>query len=1123
MGCQREFTLSTGSDIFDTPARGIEPLPCVSTASLFVASNAVSTELNSEIAPGPIASFQIRYLLGEGGMGVVYCAEQENPKRLVALKVLKAQRAGPDALRRFKREAEVLGRLQHRGIAQIYAAGEANNGGSKMPFMAMELIDGLPMTAYAAKEKLSSRQRLELLLKVCAAIQYAHEHGVIHRDLKPSNILVDSQGEPKVLDFGLSLALQVEDRLESVLTQPGQLLGTLAYMSPEQVTSAGKVDVRADIYSLGIIAYELLTGRRPYTPPIDKPLEAMHMICMSEISPLSSIDQQFRGDIDTIVGKALDKVSARRYATVEEFSNDIRCYLTDNPIQARRPSMAYRSRKFVRRHRSLVGTVAGIILTLTVGIIATARQAIIAKANARDAEMRLTDSMMAQADALLLSARVPEARAIYNTAWNRLESFGEPTLPAELGVWEADVRQKRAIREWQSESTGMVGAVVFLPDGLGAISGGNDGMVRVWDLVTGAERFRIDHKGTIVGVAVSHDGVIAASTAVGGKLKVWETATGAELLSTQLPGAVPLVFSADDKYLVAGTHIWPVGSKGEPYRFIDGEGFHAGAISREGVLATGGMKEVKLWKIPSGEFLRSYPREENQAYCLAFSPDGQQLISRESQQLVVTRVSDGVRLSAIQKRVGRHFEFVGPHQIASVFAGQISIFDPALETVQLSIAAKGVQQFAVSSDQKILLQGDEGGKLSLWYLGASLERQDFVGHTRDVRFAVVGRSGELAFSVARDNTARVWDVASGIELYRFECDTGLNCIAMSPDGRLVFGGMGIGPMVVWDLETLEHRQFAYDDKASIQQIVVLKDWHTMVVGRSPAELDVWDLRQNKVIQTIKLSEATLTGLVELPNGAILATDIEGRVYRLDSLKAPVRTLQAVQGGPTIVAAQGRESFAYEENLRPGIRIGNSETGKARAVLLGHSAQVVGISPLANDRMLASVAKDASLRVWDMQRGVEVRRLDDVPSSSLCMDGTEDHRILVTGGGEGSVRAWKFGRPELERKISAEANLAFGKAQHGAVDGDALLVIARWWEFCGADRLAAEGFRRSRSLGGKVPSLALARCHARLNEFAAAYAELRTALAGRTDLTLTEKLWLKFLEEKTREGAAVLPK
>src|SRR5262249_41988983 len=284
--------------------------------------------------------------LGRGGMGVVYLAEQQNPSRLVALKVIAAGLTVGDALRRFEHEAQVLARLKHPGIAQVFEAGTGDTGDGVRPYFVMELIEGQSLTDYARARALPTRQRLELFVKVCAAVQHAHQKGVIHRDLKPGNILVDEAGRPRVLDFGVA-RLTGPGPGDTHATAVGQLVGTLPYMSPEQVAAdPDALDTRSDVYTLGVILYQLLTGRLPYEVAGKPAREAARVITEREPARLGSVDKALRGDLETVVARALEKDRERRYSSADALADDVERYLRGDPILARPASALYQLKKF---------------------------------------------------------------------------------------------------------------------------------------------------------------------------------------------------------------------------------------------------------------------------------------------------------------------------------------------------------------------------------------------------------------------------------------------------------------------------------------------------------------------------------------------------------------------------------------------------------------------------------------------------------------------------------------------------------------------------------------------------------------------------------------------------------
>lgn len=341
---------------------------------------------DDEDLPKMIGPYRVVRRLGAGGMGIVYLAEQEQPRRPVAVKVLRPGAISSQAMRRFELEAQVLGQLHHPGIAHIYEARTAGAGPDRLSYFAMEYVDGVPLSAYAQKLKLGTRACLELMAVVCDAVHHAHQKGVIHRDLKPGNILIDATGQPKILDFGVARATDADVQTVTLQTDVGQLVGTIPYMSPEQVTGVSRdIDVRSDVYALGVLMFELLAGRLPHDIRERTIPEAARIIREEEPAALSSINPQFRGDVATIVAKALEKEKDRRYGSASELAADVRRYLRDEPIAARPASTTYQLRKFARRNRALVGGACATFMAVLAGLAVSLALYLQAE-NARDAE-----------------------------------------------------------------------------------------------------------------------------------------------------------------------------------------------------------------------------------------------------------------------------------------------------------------------------------------------------------------------------------------------------------------------------------------------------------------------------------------------------------------------------------------------------------------------------------------------------------------------------------------------------------------------------------------------------------------------------------------------------------------
>ena len=350
--------------------------------------------------PQSIGHFRILEVIGEGGMGIVYKAEQRQPvRRVVALKVIKLGMDTKEVIARFDAERQALALMTHPNIARVLDAGVTETG---RPFVAMEYVPGVPLTDYCEQAKLTTRQRLKLFIPICHAIQHAHQKGIIHRDLKPSNILVtmvEGKPAPKVIDFGIAKAINHNLTQQTLFTQTGALIGTPEYMSPEQAMTSGlDVDTRTDVYSLGVILYELLSGSLPFDtkelrsaglegiarmiretePP--KPSTKLYTIDAKGAADIAarhrtdtrSLRRELSGDLDWITLRAMEKDRTRRYDSAEALADDLKRHLENEPVRAGPPTARYRLGKFLRKHRVAVAAGGLVAIALVLGLIGTA-------------------------------------------------------------------------------------------------------------------------------------------------------------------------------------------------------------------------------------------------------------------------------------------------------------------------------------------------------------------------------------------------------------------------------------------------------------------------------------------------------------------------------------------------------------------------------------------------------------------------------------------------------------------------------------------------------------------------------------------------------------------------------
>ncbi len=630
-----------------------------------------------------IGLYKLLQQIGEGGCGVVYRAEQETPiRRQVALKVIKFGMDIQQVVARFEAERQTLALMNHPNIARVLDAGATATG---RPYFVMELVYGIKITEFCDQNLLTTRQRLEMVVEVCQAVQHAHQKGIIHRDLKPSNILV-TVGEgvpmPKVIDFGIAKATRGSLTDQTLFTVFGQFMGTPAYMSPEQAGLTGlDVDTRSDIYSLGVLLYELLAGSTPFdtkemaasgvdamckTIREQEPVrpstrlaalkgEALTTTSQCRSSEAPKLIHQLKGDLDWIVMKCLEKDRTRRYETANELAADLKRHLNNEPVFARPPGTAYRLQKAWQRNKLAFTMAAVMAVTLIAGITVSSWQAIEA-GRARNAERaqrlaaqterdqaqaarnRAEEAQQAERQARLAvdAEKVQADRFLYVANMNLIQqdwdqnnferlrqlledTQGSPYCGFEWYYWQ---RQAHLALETLRGHLHYVTSVAFSPDGQRIVTGSRDGMVKVWEVPGGRELQTLrGHTQSVASVAFSPDGERIVSASSDMTARVWEAASGKELF--QINGG---------KDWISSVAFFPDGQR----------------------IVTGSSDmTAKVWEVPGGKELLTLKGHDNIINSVAISPDGQRIATGSADATAkVWNAANGMELQAFRGHDG---------------------------------------------------------------------------------------------------------------------------------------------------------------------------------------------------------------------------------------------------------------------------------------------------------------------------------------------------------------------------------------------------------------------------------------------------------------------------------------
>jgi len=927
-----------------------------------------------------IGRYKLLEEIGEGGFGVVFLAEQSAPvRRKVALKVLKAGMDTRHVVARFEAERQALALMDHPNIAKVFDGGVTPAG---RPYFVMELVKGVPITDFCDKNHLSPRQRLELFLSVCQAVQHAHQKGIIHRDLKPSNILVvmhDVTPVVKVIDFGVAKALGQELTEKTLFTGFAQMVGTPLYMSPEQAGQSGlDVDTRSDIYSLGVLLYELLTGTTPFIkerfkqagydeirriireeePPkpstrLSQSTESLAEVSAQRQTEPAKLSKLVRGELDWIVMKALEKDRNRRYETAAGLAADVRRYLADEPVQACPPSAGYRLRKFVRRNRGPVLAVSLLILALVGGVVGTTWgmvRATDAEAGLAANNVTITAEQKHTKDALGREQRAKDD-LIQMLYYQRVGAAAYARDRSRNGLAEELLEQCRELRGWEWH---YVKRLPFSPI------------------------LKLPHDDVVSGVAWSADGRLLASGSLNGSVKVWDARTGD--LRFPLPalkwGARHVAFSPDSR-----------------------------------LLATGGEDDwVKLWDIsrpdrPPDRWLRRFSTGPRGLLALAFSPDGRHLAAADRDRKVRCWDVEGdseVRLpDDLMVIRGLAFTPNGKQIVTANTDGVVKVWDLAARRTVATVPANPLAvgyRAAFSRDGRLVAIGCEDGNIKIVKTDEPPEAvRTLEAHTNEIADLAFSANGERLASSGNDLIVKVWDVRTGQEVFSLDkIERRVNGLAFSPDGHRLAMGSADGTVRILDGTPLDGPVTAHDAGQALPPLeghghVVVglaysPDSRWVVSASQDGTAKVWDAHSGREVVTFRGHRLGLTRV---------AWSHDGRWVASASWDGTVRVWDPATG---------------EEALPP---------------LDAKAGPVYGLAfaPARHGRALATAHHDGTVRVWDAASG---RQICIAPAHTVPVLGVtfspDGKRVLSTGGGDNKVWDWQADPPKLERTLGVAKNI-----------------------------------------------------------------------------------------------------
>ena len=1020
-----------------------------------------------------IGPYRLVREIGRGGMSVVYLAERADDayRKQAAVKLVWPALMTGEIERRFRQERRILAKLDHPNIARLLDGGVTGDG---WQYVVMEYVEGEPITEWSDARKLSTTGRLRLFQQICAAVQYAHDNLIVHRDLKPNNILVSGDGTVKLLDFGIAKLLDPE--LLGIEDAPPSRTGVQAmtpeYASPEQARGDA-ITTASDVYSLGVVLYELLTGHRPYRIKSRMPHEAAQVIGEEEPPPPSAVisrtveltsddgeirvtrspeqisetregkpehlHARLRGDLDAIVLKALRKEPLHRYRSASEFSRDIGRHLSGKPVTARKGTLIYLTTRFVRRHKT--GVVAAVLLFLAAcGAFGYyVRQANAANALARKQLRLLYIADVRQAGQDLIDGNLGRARELVEKYWPDFNSKPDDDWRGfEWSyLWKALHTEQATLRHSTT-----VDGLVITPDGKKLLIGSESGKIELWDAVANRmERVFADLREPVRGFALSQDGKRLAAGGAGGLTRVWDVASGGMLFEKRGHGEAEI---------------------------------SAVALSADGaLLATGGRDAAtRLWKVDTGELLRDFPFKGKWVRTVQFSPDGRMLA-------------------------------VGGTGDPALWLWDLKTFQPA---ATLRGSPRDPLHLLFSPDGKTLAAATRDGVVRLWDVAGRNLLRSYAGHQGLAWSVAFSPDGKLLASAGEDRTLRFRDRETGREVAvvncEFEigtvlfspdnssttvfCTSGdstksydlkeleapsviphpasgdINSVAISPNGAFVAAVDALGTLMLLDAATGKPFLVASNPGYQLQSVNFSPDGKWIAIAGSlngrEAIAELRDVATGQIAASLKGHARHVTCAAFSPDGKTLATGSEDRLIKLWDADTgqerltiqghtdSVRTIAFSPDGSRLVS-QGLGNLARVWDVKTGaqllelesqsaarfspdgnliatgsanhyVKLRDASTGRELRSLRGHSGSPRALAFSPDGKRLASASEDQTIRLWDIETGLELLALKGHTGRVSSLAFSRDGRLLVSGGKDGSVRLWRTAREEAVQTKSA---------------------------------------------------------------------------------------------------------
>jgi WD40 repeat protein/tRNA A-37 threonylcarbamoyl transferase component Bud32 len=1021
---------------------------------------AVSSAPRLEVGPIPltrVANYELLKEIGRGGMGVVFKARDVRLNRIVALKMIRGGTlANSDERQRFEKEAAAAAQLQHPNIVALYEVSPFD----QQPFLSMEYIGGTSLAERLSLGPLSGRRAAEYLELTARAVHYAHTRGIVHRDLKPANVLLDENDQPKVTDFGLAKQMETD----SDQTRTGAILGTPSYMSPEQAAGSKSIGPASDVYSLGAVLYELITGKPPFCG--ETPLKTLNLVAEQDPIPPRMLTPSVDRDLETICLKCLEKSPQRRYASAESLADDLHLYLSGEPITARRVSRIWRVVKWCRRNPAWTLASAVCIASLLAFLFFSwfvayeekdLREEAV-KAN-QLAEVRLKTmrhllylSEMRQAQQALRRADLDGGVRILDR-WLPKEGL------SDLRDWEwYFLKDRGEARLAFGSHAGQAFAVDYRSDGKQLASAGGDinkpGEIKIWEVRTGKLlRILAGHTNAITSLAYHPDKPILASASYDKTIKLWNLDTGNVIVTLRghTNNVYHVAFSPKGDRVASASHdlsvrVWDYehypSDPDKSMRIFNGhdlpvtsvefhpDGQFLGSGSSDRPVKLGGRdRTIKIWNLATGQIEKSLEGHAGDVESLVYSTDGK------------TLVSGGGRGNQ---------------------RGELIFWDA--DTGKIRVKHFGLSDrivhVSISRDGKIAAAGADG-ILRIWNQAASSEALSFRADPQAVNGVAFAPDGHSLASAGRSGRVSLWNSSAGSETLTLAAPGAMKTVAFNPKGPfLAAAGAPLGDVYVWNLDDPEQPIVFKGHKGGISTVSFSPDGNYLASGGDDHTVRIVDFRDpEKPAIVLQGHPALVHALAYRPDGKLIASAGEDDSIRLHDpvtgqlikeLAGDADGIRGHKNGILCLAFSPDGRWLASGSWDRTIRLWDLKEDKSYK-LEGHTGPINALAfsrlDKNEDLSLASASGDKSIRVWNVAKREVSFKLEGTPGEVQSLAYHPDGRRIVSIGTDRLIRLWDVvTRQEIldfEEHVGTLRRVAFsadGRSLAGAGNG-----VVRVWQ------------------------------------------------------------------------------